>query len=122
MIDSRNLYPIVLTLAAWLPALSLAEQLPTWEGWIIGAPCANALRVADCPLRYVDQPVLLLENGEPRSFVQADGGSIRTQDIDQAYSKKVRLTGALQPDGAIQAVRLDLLEVSGDRIFFKGCL
>ena len=107
---------------AMLPgSLFAGEPLPTWEGWIVGAPCAADLRVADCPLRHVDEPVLLLANGEIHAFRYGDGSAIRLEDIDKAYSKKVRLTGELV-EGAIQSVRMDLLEKSGKRTFFKGCL
>lgn len=103
------------------PALAANEVLPTWEGWIIGEPCVADLRVADCPLRHVGSPVLLLENGQALPFHYGDDSGVRLVDIDKAYSKKVRLTGKLI-DGTIKSVRLDLLEKSGERTFFKGCL
>ena len=109
---------ILVLLPAALPA---AEPLPAWEGWIIGRPCATDLKVADCPLRHVDDPVLLLENGEVHAFRYGSGTPIREQDLDKAYSKKVRLTGVLAGE-IIQSVRMDLLEISGERTFFKGCL
>gem|GEM_PF-2934973 len=116
----RNfLFAIVLaTLPVTLPA---GEPLPTWEGWIVGAPCAADLRVSDCPLRYVGEPVLLLENGDVHPFRYGDGSGVRLEDIDKAYSKKVRLTGRLEGE-TIHSVRLDQLEKSGERTFFKGCL
>jgi hypothetical protein len=119
--SAKPLNRLVLIAALSLPLAVAADELPTWEGWIVGAPCAAGLRVADCPLRHVDDPVLLLENGEVHPFLYGDGSSIREEDLDKAYSKKVRLTGELA-DGLIQSVRMDLLEISGDRVFFKGCL
>lgn len=107
---------------AMLPgALLAAQPLPVWEGWIVGAPCAAQQRIADCPLRHVDEPVLLLASGESHPFRYGDGSGVRVEDVDKAYSKKVRLTGELA-DGAIRPVRIDLLEQSGERTFFKGCL
>ncbi|QFY88351.1 hypothetical protein D5125_02015 [Magnetovirga frankeli] len=97
------------------------QPLPTWEGWIVGRACAGELRVSDCPLRQVSDPVLLLENGRFYPFRYGDDSAIRYQDIDEAFSKRVRLTGAIEA-GVIQSVRLDLLEVSAERTFFKGCL
>ncbi len=112
----------VLALSLTLPfAAGAKETLPTWEGWIVGAPCAGELRIADCPLRYVDEPVLLLANGESRGFRFGDGSGVRIEEVDKAYSKRVRLTGELAA-GVIQSVRLDLLEQSSERVFFKGCL
>lgn len=117
----KRKFLLVAVLALLPVALPAAEALPTWEGWIVGVPCAADLRVADCPLRHVDKPVLLLENGEVYPFRYGGNSSIQEQDIDKAYSKKVRLTGAIA-DGGIESVRMDLLEQSGARTFFKGCL
>ncbi|MEW6647050.1 MAG: hypothetical protein AB1450_07615 [Pseudomonadota bacterium] len=112
---------VLLTLALLPAGVFAAEPLPTWEGWIVGRPCAGELRVADCPLRHIDDPVLLLESGAAYPFSYGGAAAVRVQDVDQAYSKKVRLTGNIA-DGAIQAVRMDVLETSGARTFFKGCL
>ncbi len=98
-----------------------AGELQAWEGWIVGEPCAAALRVADCPLHYVDQPVLLLENGKKLAFLSGEGKSISAEEVDKAYAKKVRLSGEVK-DGVLHPVKLDLLEISGERKFFKGCL
>lgn len=98
-----------------------AAELPTWEGWIVGSPCAEGFRVADCPLRHVDDPVLLLESGEVLAFRYGNGTGVRPVDVDKGYGKKVRLTGKA-PNGTIDPVRIDLLEKSGERKFFKGCL
>lgn len=100
---------------------SQAAEPQTWEGWIVGAPCADALRVADCPLRYVDRPVLLLENGQKQAFLSGEGKAMSAEEVDKAYAKKVRLTGEVK-EGVLYPVKLDLLEVSGERKFFKGCL
>lgn len=105
-----------------LPATLIAKQsLPTWEGWIIGKPCATQRQIADCPLRHIEEPVLLLENGEVYAFRYGDGSAIRLEDIDKSYSKKVRITGELA-QGKIKSVRMDQLEKSKERTFFKGCL
>lgn len=117
----KRLGKLLLAIGLLLPLTVMSNSLPTWEGWIVGQPCASEFRVTDCPLRLVDDPVLLLENGEAYPFQYGSGSSIRYQDIDEAYSKRVRLTGQLV-DGVIQSVRLDLLEISADRTFFKGCL
>lgn len=114
---------ILFSAALAMPTAALAadESLPTWEGWIVGAPCAAERRVADCPLHHVDDPVLLLASGEVYPFRHGDGSAVRRVDVDKAYSKKVRLTGRLS-DGTIESVRMDQLEKSGERTFFKGCL
>lgn len=102
-------------------SVSQAAEPQAWEGWIVGAPCADALRVADCPLRYVDKPVLLLESGQRLAFLSGEGKAISADEVDKAYAKKVRLTGDVK-EGVLHPVKLDLLEVSGERKFFKGCL
>ncbi|MDP2030164.1 MAG: hypothetical protein Q8K12_11055 [Thiobacillus sp.] len=101
------------------PLAHAASQI--WDGWIIGEPCAAAYQVADCPLRHVDRPVLLLEDGRTLAFLHGEGLNIAPDALDKAYGKKVRLTGELS-DGVLQPVKLDLLETSGERKFFKGCL
>ena len=100
--------------------LALAAS-QTWDGWIIGEPCAAGYQVADCPLRHIDRPVLLLEDGHTLAFLHGEGRSIAPDALDKAYGKKVRVTGELR-DGVLQPVKLDLLETSGERKFFKGCL
>jgi hypothetical protein len=107
-----------LSLAA---SVSQAAEQQTWEGWIVGAPCAERLQVADCPLSFVDRPVLLLENGQKLAFLSGDGKAISADEVDKAYAKKVRLSGEVK-EGVLHPVKLDLLEVSGERKFFKGCL
>lgn len=115
--------PRVMLAAAWsvvaLPAL--ADEAAVWEGWIVGAPCAAELRVADCPLRHIDNPVLLTDSGEKLAFAFGDGTPVSETDVDEAYGKKVRLTGA-PAKGRIRPARMDLLEKSGAQKFFKGCL
>ena len=103
-----------LTLA---PAASAGE----WEGWLVGEPCVASLQVADCPLRHVDRTVLLLENGEKLAFSWGEGRAVTPADVDKSYAKKVRLTGELK-EGLLQPVKLDQLETSGEKKFFKGCL
>jgi hypothetical protein len=103
-----------------LPVAAAAEP-PSWEGWIVGEPCAASLQVADCPLRHADRPVLLLEEGRALAFVVAEGKAISFAEVDKVYGKKVRIHGSLK-DGILQPSRLDALEVSGERKFFKGCL
>ncbi|MFA5241243.1 MAG: hypothetical protein WC029_05815 [Sulfuricella sp.] len=98
-----------------------AGELQAWEGWIVGGPCAERLQVADCPLHYVDQPVLLLENGQKLAFLSGEGKAISAEEVDKAYAKKVRLSGEVK-SGVLHPVKLDLLEISGERKFFKGCL
>lgn len=111
----RSVFP---WLALLLAPLASAES---WDGWIVGAPCANAYQVADCPLRHVDRPVLLLEDGRVLAFQHGEGKGVTPEAIDKAYGKKVRLSGELR-QGELQPLKLDLLEVSGERKFFKGCL
>ncbi|WP_139349785.1 hypothetical protein [Thioalkalivibrio denitrificans] len=111
---------VVLALSLWTGGIAGADDtMPTWEGWIVGGPCAGELRIADCPLRYVDQPVLLLEDGDAVPFRYGEGTGIRDVDIDESYTMLVRITGERE-DGVIQSVRLDRLEDSPDRTFFKG--
>lgn len=92
-----------------------------WEGWIVGEPCAARLQVADCPLRHIDRPVLLLADGGKLAFLHGEGRSIAPDALDKAYGKKVRLSGELR-DGVLHPLRMETLEVSGERKFFKGCL
>ena len=112
---------IALLLALSFPAAAHAAESRSWEGWIVGEPCADRLRVADCPLRYIDRPVLLLEDGRALAFVVAEGRAVSPAEVDKAYGKKIRIQGGLQ-DGVLQPVQLEVLEVSGERKFFKGCL
>jgi hypothetical protein len=98
-----------------------AGEAERWEGWIVGEPCAGGPQITDCPLRFVDRPVLLMEDGRHLAFVFGDVAAVKTADIDGAYGRKVRLQGALK-DGVIVPVRLDVLEATGERKFFKGCL
>lgn len=92
-----------------------------WVGWLVGEPCVASLQVADCPLRHIDRPVLLLENGEKFAFAWGEGRAVNAAAVDKSYAKKVRLTGDLK-DGVLVPVKLDLLETSGEKKFFKGCL
>lgn len=104
-----------------LSMLASYAHAGTNEGWIIGEPCATGRQVADCPLRHIDRPVLLLADGTAVPFVHGEGSSIAPDALDKAYGKKVRLTGDIR-QGVLQPVRLEVLEVSGERKFFKGCL
>ncbi len=108
-------------LLAALVAPSAFAAGQAWEGWIIGEPCAAHLQVADCPLRHIDRPVLLLEDGRALAFLHGEGKSVAPDALDKAYGKKVRLTGEIR-DGVLQPVRLETLEVTGEHKFFKGCL
>lgn len=108
-------------LALSLAAAAQAAESTSWEGWIVGEPCAARLQVADCPLRHVDRPVLLLEEGRALAFMVAEGRAASPAEVDKAYGKKVRIQGGLQ-DGVLQPVQLEVLELSGERKFFKGCL
>ncbi len=107
--------------AGALAAFSALAQAGEWEGWLVGEPCAAALQVADCPLRHVDRPVLLLESGEQLAFVWGEGQAVTAADVDKSYSRKVRLTGELKA-GVLAPIKLDQLETSGEKKFFKGCL
>ena len=107
-----------LVLTAATPAFAAVEG---WEGWIIGEPCVTDPRVADCPLRDVDRPVLLLEDGHTLAFLHGDGLGITPEALDKAYAKRVRVTGELKA-GVIHPLKLETLETSGERKFFKGCL
>lgn len=110
--------PIVLASCFMLVAPAFAGA---WDGWLVGEPCAARLQVADCPLRHVDRPVLLLENGERLAFAWGEGQAVNAVAIDKSYAKKVRLTGEIK-DGALVPVKLDVLETSVEKKFFKGCL
>lgn len=110
--------PLAAMIGLALAAPALADE---WVGWVVGEPCAAKLQVADCPLRHVDRPVLLLESGEKLAFAWGDGLAVSPAAVDKSYAKKVRLTGDLK-DGAITPVKLDVLETSGEKKFFKGCL
>lgn len=110
--------PLVAMLGLVLAAPACAEE---WVGWLVGAPCAASLQVADCPLRHVDQPVLLLESGEQLAFAWGEGLAINAVAVDKSYAKKVRLSGEVKA-GVLAPVKLDVLETSGEKKFFKGCL
>jgi hypothetical protein len=112
---------LIALLALSLSAAAHAVESPSWEGWIVGEPCADRLQVADCPLRHIERPVLLLEDGRALAFVMAEGRVASPAEVDKAYGKKVRIQGGL-PDGGLQPVKLAVLVVSGERKFFKGCL
>lgn len=112
---------LIAFLALNLAAAAHAAESQSWEGWIVGEPCAARLQVADCPLRHIDHPVLLLEEGRALAFVVAEGRAVSPAEVDKAYGKKVRIQGGLQ-DGVLQPVQIEVLEVSGERKFFKGCL
>jgi len=92
-----------------------------FDGWIVGKPCVGGPQIADCPLRFVDEPVLLLEDGRYLAFVHGDAAAVKPADVDAAYGRRVRLQGTLT-NGVIVPVRMDVLEVVGERKFFKGCL
>jgi hypothetical protein len=102
-------------------ALAGAAQADDWEGWLVGEPCADTLRITDCPLRHVERTVLLLESGQKLAFSWGEGKAVTETDVDGAYAKKVRLSGELK-EGVLQPVKLDLLEKSAEKKFFKGCL
>lgn len=104
-----------------LLAMPARAESPKFDGWVVGEPCAQVLRVADCPLRFVDRPVLLLENGATLAFVFGEGKAIAPAEIDKVYARKVSMTGEIR-DGVLAPVKLDLLETVGERKFFKGCL
>jgi hypothetical protein len=110
--------PLIPLLGLVLAAPVCAEE---WVGWLVGEPCAANLQVADCPLRHVDRPVLLLESGEKLAFAWGEGKAIGVADVDKSYAKKVRLSGELKA-GVIAPIKLDVLETSGEKKFFKGCL
>jgi hypothetical protein len=116
-----SMWTLIALLALSLSAAAHAVESPSWEGWIVGEPCADRLQVADCPLRHIERPVLLLEDGRALAFVMAEGRVASPAEVDKAYGKKVRIQGGLQ-DGVLQPVKLEVLEVSGERKFFKGCL
>ena len=114
-----GLIAAIMTAAAVLP--SQAGELSRWEGWIVGEPCVRSLQIAECSLRFVDQPVLLLENGEHLNFIYGEKSSLKHADIDIAYGRKVAIQGE-QKSGVIVPARLDVLELAGEKKFFKGCL
>lgn len=107
-------------------ALACCSAVPAavageWEGWLVGEPCAASLQVADCPLRHVDRPVLLLESGEKIAFQWGEAGAVTPADVDKSYARKIRLTGEMK-SGVLVPVKLDQLETSREKKFFKGCL
>lgn len=110
---------LILTLVAMWP-LTAAATLATFDGWLVGEPCAAALRIADCPLSFADRPVLLLEDGRALAFQHGDKG-VAWDQVDKAYGKKVSVSGEIR-DGVLHVVRLDIKEATGERKFFKGCL
>ena len=109
---------IVLLAALW--PLGAAAAVATFDGWLVGEPCARELRIADCPLAHADRPVLLLEDGRTLAFLHGDKG-IAWDQVDKAYGKKVSMVGEVR-DGVLHAVRLDIKEATGERKFFEGCL
>lgn len=115
----------LLVLWGWLISGAALAAAPAgyaeWTGWIVGEPCVGSIQIQDCPLAYVDTPVLLLESGTTLAFAYGDGSAIRDVDVDKNYTKKVRITGEIK-EGAIRPIRLDALEKSGEKKFFKGCL
>lgn len=111
---------LILILAALWPMAGATATLASFDGWVVGEPCAAQLRIADCPLRFADHPVLLLEDGRRLAFLHGDKG-IAWDQVDKAYGKKVRVSGELR-DGVLHVARLDVQEVAGERKFFKGCL
>jgi hypothetical protein len=107
-------------LAALLPLTASAATVQTFDGWLVGEPCAAQLRIVDCPLSFADRPVLLLEDGRMLAFVHGDKG-VGWDQVDKAYGKKVSVSGEVH-DGTLHVARLDIKESSGERKFFKGCL
>jgi hypothetical protein len=112
---------------AFLTALLLsvgsasAAEPQTWEGWVVGRPCLEGLQIADCPLRFVDSPVLLLADGQHFAFRHGEEAAVKPADVDTAYGRRVRLQGKLE-GGVIVPDRIDVLEATSERKFFKGCL
>lgn len=115
-IDGLRLLALIGVSSAQAPGIAGA-----WEGWLVGEPCVAALQVADCPLRHVDRTVLLLENGEKLAFLWGEGRAVAPSDIDKAYAKRVRLTGDIER-GLLVPVKMDVLETTAEKKFFKGCL
>lgn len=113
---------LVSAMVTVLPAVpSWSGDLARWEGWIVGEPCVRSLQIADCPLRFVVQPVLLMENGDHLTFVYGDKSTLKHSDVDVAYGRKVVIQGERR-DGVIVPARMDVLEATGEKKFFKGCL
>lgn len=98
-----------------------ASEPAKWDGWIVGKPCVAELRIVDCPLRLIGEPVLLMEDGRHVAFLFGDKTAVKETDIDGAYGRKVRLQGSMK-DGVVVPERMDLLEIVGEKKFFKGCL
>jgi len=117
----RYALPMASLAALLLLTPAQAGEPQRWEGWIVGAPCAQSLQISDCPLRFISQPVLLLENGEHLLFDYGDKSPLKLSDIDLAYGRKVAIQGE-QKEGVIAPARMDVLEVVGEKKFFKGCL
>lgn len=112
---------MLLIFSLMLPAMASHAAGQSWDGWVIGEPCAATYQVSDCPLRHIDHPILLLEDGRKLAFLHGEGRNIASDALDKAYGKKVRLTGEMR-DGVLHPVKLDIQESSGERKFFKGCL
>jgi hypothetical protein len=110
---------LILLLSMLWPVAANAA-IATFDGWLVGEPCARELRIADCPLAHANRPVLLLEDGHTLAFLHGDKG-VAWDQVDKAYGKKVRLTGEIR-DGVLHVSRLDVKEATGEKKFFKGCL
>lgn len=102
-------------------ASAAAAEPQTWEGWIVGKPCLDGPQIADCPLRFTDSPVLLLADGQHVGFRHGEAAAVKADDVDAAYGRRVRLQGRLDGD-VIVPDRIDVLEATSERKFFKGCL
>ncbi|KAB2873935.1 MAG: hypothetical protein F9K38_16225 [Pseudorhodoplanes sp.] len=114
-------WPIAVTAVIVLTSHGWAGDLARWEGWIVGEPCVDSLQISDCPLRFRARPVLLQEDGSHLSFAHGDKSTLKHPDIDAAYGRKVVIQGEMK-DGVVVPARLDVLEVVGEKKFFKGCL
>ncbi|MBI4967021.1 MAG: hypothetical protein HZC25_02770 [Rhodospirillales bacterium] len=121
MMGARARLMVGLAAATLLAGNAGAAEPDQWDGWIVGRPCVAELRIVDCPLSLVGDPVLLMEDGRHLVFRYGDKAPVKETDIDAAYGRKVRFLGPIE-DGVIAAVRLDLLEAVGEKKFFKGCL
>lgn len=112
---------VVVAAGLVLAGSAAAAEPDRWEGWIVGEPCVGAPQIADCPLRFIDRPVLLLADGRHLAFQHGGTAAIKATDVDAAYGRKVRIQGSMADDGIVP-VRIDVLEATGERKFFKGCL
>lgn len=79
----------LLMLLAMLWPVASNATIASFDGWLVGEPCARELRIADCPLVHADRPVLLLEDGRTLAFLHGDKGVAWDQVSDVRDQKSL---------------------------------